>query len=85
MQRVRIEIDFILVAGQWNGKEKTDPELDKEERRLWPFVIQLFQAPFLLREFVVDLPDVHRLQYKASKQSVEVIHVSGPEYSKQKY
>lgn len=27
-----------------------------------PFVKELFQAPLLLRELVIDLPDVHRLQ-----------------------
>lgn len=27
-----------------------------------PFVEKLLEAPFLLREFVIDLPDVHRLQ-----------------------
>ncbi len=38
------------------------PELDEKESIVWPFVKQLLQASFLLWEFVVDLPDVHRLQ-----------------------
>ena len=38
------------------------PELDKKESVVWPFVKQLLQASFLLRELVVDLPDVHTLQ-----------------------
>lgn len=29
---------------------------------MWPFIKQLFQAPLLLRELVIDLPDVHRFQ-----------------------
>lgn len=29
---------------------------------MWPFVKKLLQASLLLRELVVDLPDVHRLQ-----------------------
>lgn len=29
---------------------------------MWPFVKQILQASLLLRELVVDLPDVHRLQ-----------------------
>lgn len=38
------------------------PELDEKESVGWPLVKQLFQAPFLLWELVIDLPDVHRLQ-----------------------
>ena len=38
------------------------PELDEKESVVLPFVKQLLQAPFLLGELVIDLPDVHRLQ-----------------------
>lgn len=38
------------------------PELDQEESIVWPFVKKLLQASLLLRELVVDLPNVHRLQ-----------------------
>lgn len=38
------------------------PELDEKESVVWPFVKKLLQASFLLRELVIDLPDVHRLQ-----------------------
>lgn len=38
------------------------PELDEKESVGWPLVKQLFQAPFLLWELVIDLPDVHWLQ-----------------------
>ncbi len=38
------------------------PELDEKEGVVRPFIKQLLQASFLLRELVVDLPDVHRLQ-----------------------
>lgn len=38
------------------------PEFDEKESIVWPFVKQLFQATFLLRELVVYLPDVHGLQ-----------------------
>lgn len=40
------------------------PELDKEERVCWSFLKQLLQTSFLLREFVIDLPDVHSLQIR---------------------
>lgn len=38
------------------------PELDEEEGGLGAFVVQLLQAALLLREFVVYLPDVDRLE-----------------------
>lgn len=41
----------------------TDPELDEEECVVWPFFIQLLQASFLLRELVINLPHIYRLQH----------------------
>lgn len=38
------------------------PEFDEKESIVWPFVKQLLQASFLLRELVVDLSYVHGLQ-----------------------
>ena len=38
------------------------PELDEEEGRCGALVVQLLQAALLLREFVVYLPDVDRLE-----------------------
>lgn len=38
------------------------PELDQEESVLRAFLIELLEASLLLRELVIDLPDVHRLQ-----------------------
>lgn len=42
---------------------RTHPEFDQEEGVRRPAVIQLPQTALLLREFVVDLPDVHALQW----------------------
>lgn len=41
----------------------TYPELDEEECVVWPFFIQFLQASFLLRELVVNLPHIYRLQH----------------------
>lgn len=38
------------------------PEFDKEEGIGWPPFKELLQAPFLLRELVIDLPDIHCLE-----------------------
>lgn len=38
------------------------PEFDKEEGVSWPPFKELLQAPFLLRELVIDLPDIHCLE-----------------------
>lgn len=38
------------------------PELDKEEGISWPPFKQLLQAPFFLRELVIDLSDIHCLE-----------------------
>lgn len=42
-----------------NGAKKSYPELDEEERVVWPFFKKLLQASFLLWELVVDLPNIH--------------------------
>lgn len=42
-----------------NPHRSTHPEFNKEECVLGAFLIQLFQAAFLLRKLVVDLSDVH--------------------------
>lgn len=44
------------------GASFSYPELYKEEGIGWPLFKELLQAPFLLRELVIDLPDVHRLE-----------------------
>lgn len=41
---------------------RTHPKLDQEEGMGGSSVVQLPQTPLLLREFVVDLPDVHTLE-----------------------
>lgn len=41
---------------------RTHPELDQEEGMRGPTIIQLPQAALFLREFVIDLPDVHTLK-----------------------
>lgn len=41
----------------------TDPELDEEECIVWPFFVELFQAPLLFRELVIDLPHVDGFQH----------------------
>ena len=41
---------------------RTHPELDQEEGMGGPTIIQLPQTTLFLREFVVDLPDVHTLE-----------------------
>lgn len=41
---------------------RTHPELDQEEGVGRPAVIQLPQTALFLREFVIDLPDVHALK-----------------------
>lgn len=46
---------------------KTYPELDQEEGVRRPTVIQLPQATLFLREFVIDLPDVHTLEGGCSR------------------
>lgn len=38
------------------------PEFDKEEGISWPPFKELLQAPFFLRELVIDLPDIHCLE-----------------------
>ena len=40
----------------------THPEFDQEEGMGGPTIIQLPQTTLFLREFVVDLPDVHTLE-----------------------
>lgn len=45
-----------------NQCKTTHPEFNKEKRILWAFLVKLFQAAFLLRELVVDLPDVHSFE-----------------------
>lgn len=44
------------------GAGSAHPELDQVEGVLRPLVEQLLQAPLLLGELVVDLPDVDALQ-----------------------
>lgn len=41
---------------------RTHPELDQEEGVRGPAIVQLPQATLFLREFVIDLPDVHTLE-----------------------
>lgn len=41
---------------------RTHPELDQEEGMRGTAIIQLPQAALFLREFVIDLPDVHTLE-----------------------
>ena len=45
------------------------PELDKEERGLRSFIIQLLEATFLFWELVIDLPDVYSLQIPNFKKN----------------
>lgn len=54
----------VIAKGCFKVEEKKIfyPKLDKKESILGPFVEKFLEAPFLLREFVIDLPDVHRLQ-----------------------
>lgn len=40
----------------------THPEFNQEEGVLRAFLIKLFESALLLRELVVDLPDVHSLK-----------------------
>lgn len=40
----------------------TYPELNEEEGILWTFSIQFLQSSFLLRKFIINLTNVHRLQ-----------------------
>lgn len=40
----------------------THPEFDQEEGMGGPTIIQLPQTALFLREFVVDLPDIHTLE-----------------------
>lgn len=40
----------------------THPEFNQEESILRAFLIKLFEPTLLLRELVVDLPDVHSLK-----------------------
>ena len=58
--------------GKW---EPTYPELDQEEGVLWPLLVELLQAALLLRELVVDLPDVHRLQHRVAVARVRLADV----------
>lgn len=41
---------------------RTHPELDQEEGVRGPAIVQLPKATLFLREFVIDLPDVHTLE-----------------------
>lgn len=41
----------------------TDPELDEEECIVWPFFVELLQASFFLRKFVIDLPHIYGFQH----------------------
>lgn len=47
---------------KWQIIITTYPELYKEESILGPFLIKLFEPTLLLRELVVDLPNVHSLK-----------------------
>lgn len=44
------------------GRGGTHPELDQEEGVGGPTIIQLPQPALFLREFVIDLPDIHTLK-----------------------
>lgn len=46
---------------------RTHPELDQEKGVRGPTIIQLPQTPFFLREFVIDLPNVHALERGSSR------------------
>jgi len=48
------------------GKAFTHPELDQVESVLGALAEQLFEAALLLRELVIDLPDVHTLQQRVA-------------------
>lgn len=45
----------------------THPELDQEESMGGAAIIQLPQTALLLREFVIDLPDIHTLERGCSR------------------
>jgi len=49
-------------TNRWQTKIRTHPEFYKEKSVLRAFFIKLFKPAFLLRELVVDLPDVHSLE-----------------------
>lgn len=40
---------------------KVSPELDKKECILWPLIIEFFETPLFLREFVIDLSHIYSL------------------------
>ena len=50
------------------------PEFDEEEGVLRTFVEEFLEAALLLREFVVDLSDVHRLQPHSNQRLSQSIH-----------
>ena len=51
---IELNVDHILIM--------TYPELDKEKRSSWTLVVQILETALTFREFVVNLPDVDRLQ-----------------------
>ena len=53
------------------------PELDQEESVLRSPVVQILQTFTLLRELVLDLPHVHRLNRRQSVRNSPVLSVSG--------
>lgn len=54
----------------------THPEFNKEKCVLWAFLVKLFQAAFLLRELVVDLPDVHSFEQRVTVGGVGLSNVN---------
>lgn len=63
-----------------NTRMTTHPEFNQEESVLRAFLIELFESTLLLRELVVDLPDVHSL-----KEWVTVGGVGLPNVDKQMF
>lgn len=53
----------------------TYPELYKEESILGPFLIKLFEPTLLLRELVVDLPNVHSLKERIAVGGIGLSNV----------
>lgn len=53
------------------------PELDKKECVLGSLVKQLLESPRLLREFILDLPNVHWLKAKKDKAYTRLEETSG--------
>lgn len=53
----------------------THPEFNQEESILRPFLIKLFEPTLLLRELVVDLPDVHSLKQWVTVGGVRLSNV----------